>query len=250
MNEIVLSPRVWLTVAAETSRYWLRRQRAMMLVLGLATLVAGLAPFSAPSQESAVVLAVAALYAPLLAGLLAMSGIVADERASGLIVMWFQKPGTLFRSYLIRYLLYLALIAALTLGLAMIVGVAAISSHVFTFFKAVRVGAAALPMALIPAATVFACSAWGARRDSTVAFSIVAVSVALQGVLAFDPGVLARVIKVIAFPIDPIMAIAGGSAYDSDLTRPLAVVAAHLAAWTALGLLGLRYTERALQHGA
>jgi hypothetical protein len=246
VTSVSLSPRVWPTVIEEACRYWLLRHRVMLLCVTAGSVLAVLLALLGQAERSQLILAAVALYSPVAAGLIAMSGIVGDERASGLILLWFQKPGRLLRSYLIRYLLYQALLAGFALGLAAIIGGIGVLAGAFPVGKSFRLAAAMVPLALLPAAIVFAFSAWGVRRDSTVAFLVILASVSASAVVSFDQGALAGVLKTIAFPIDPIMAIVGGEAYDPNLLRPLLTIAAQFTIWSAIGLLGLRHTESTL----
>lgn len=246
MIEPVLQPPIWRTVAQETSRYWLRRHRSLITGVCAAALVATLMAVAGHFDEARSVLAATVFYAPFIAGLMAMSGIVSDDRESGLIVLWLQKPGTLFRVYAVRYALYQALLAACAASLALVLGLIGASTNLFTLSKAVRLGLVIVSVTMIAAAMVFAFSAWGARRDSTVAFFVTVLGVSLAGITAFDRSTLADVLKLAAFPIDSLMAIAGGDAYSSNLVRPVTIVLAQFAVWSGLGLVGLKYTERVL----
>ena len=237
---------LWLTLGTETARCLWRRH--LPLLLGLAASVAlagGLLVTNARISE-AFVLGMS-FYAPFALGLIVMSGLVSDERASGLIVLWLQKPSWLSRTYSIRYGLYLLLLTLVTLMLGLIIGTLGVTAGLFPIAKAVRLSAGMLALALIPAAMVFAFSAWGVRRDAVFAFLVAVIGVSLAGVTSFDRSVPSALIRFLAFPLDPVMAVIGARAQPFGSARAIAIIAAQLAGWSLLGFLGLRFAERLLQ---
>jgi hypothetical protein len=218
------------------------------LLLGLAAsvaLAAGLLVAKAGISE-AFVLGMT-FYAPFALGLVVMSGLVSDERATGLIVLWLQKPTWLSRTYSIRYALYLLLLSVVTLVLGLIIGALGVVGDLFPIAKALRLIAAMLALALVPAAMVFAFSAWGVRRDAVFAFLAVVIGISLAGVTSFDRSTASAVIKLFAFPLDPIMTVISARSHPLSQTRAIAIIAAQLAGWSLLGFLGLRFAERLLQ---
>lgn len=249
MTDLLVSSRVWPTLAAESARYWMRRHRALVPAIAVTTLAGMLSAITGKVDHAQTLIAMIAFFAPFLGGLVSMSGIVVDERESGLILLWFQKPGSLVRSYTIRYALYQALMALFAIALGGIVGGVGAATGLFALTKAARIVGVMLPIALIPAAMVFAFSAWGVRRDSVMAFFVILASVTLGAAFSFDEGVVATTVKAVIFPLDSIQAISGSPAFSAGLARPVALVVSHFAAWTLIGLAGLRYTERALRRG-
>jgi hypothetical protein len=234
------------TLLADASRVFLRRNWLILSLLVVAVCT-GATLAAARVAEARLIMAGIALYAPLVAGFITMSGIVGDERQSGFIVMWFQKPALISGIYALRYGLQVAFLLLFVLALgAMLIGVSALTD-IFTLGKALRFSLAMIPLALIPAAMVFAASAWGARRDSTVTFLLIVVGITLAALKATDEAVASRVIKFLAFPINSIMAIVGAPGYPTQLSRPIAILVAQFAIWTLIGLIGLRRTERLLR---
>lgn len=237
-------------VARETFRFWVRRNLVAFTFIGAAAVAAPLLMFADQIENAPLIAAGLLFYAPVILGLLCMSGIVSDERASGLIVMWFQKPGSLFRAYLTRYVLnQLVLVAGTTLLSAVVVMIGR-STGAFENSSSFRVVIGMLFLAVLPAAVVFAISAFGVRRDSTVALAVLVMSFMFAAVLLRSDHVLAAVVRTVAFPMDAFGAlIASGPAYPPGLARPIGIILAHIVGWSLLGLLGLRYTEHQLKKG-
>ena len=237
---------LWLTLGMETTRCLLRRHFALLLGLAVSVAVAAALLVAKAGISEAFVLGMS-FYAPFALGLVVMSGLVSDERASGLIVLWLQKPAWLSRTYSIRYGLYLLLITLVTLILGFIVGTLGVTANLFPIAKALRLSAGMLALALVPAAMVFAFSAWGVRRDAVFAFLVVVIGISLAGVTAFDRSAASALIRFLAFPLDPVMAVIGSRTQRFGQTQAIAIIAAQLAGWSLLGFLGLRFAERLLQ---
>jgi hypothetical protein len=240
-------------VAAETARYWLRRHRVLLLGLAAVTLALAWSAQGAQGTQGAQgergtqLLSMLVFFAPLVAGLLTMSGIVADERESGIMLLWYQKPGTLFRYYLVRYSLHYLMLAAFALGLGLLTAAVGTALGVVQPDRAARIPLVTLSLASVSAAMVFAFSAWGVRRDSTVALLAIIGSVTVASLFAFDQGLTRDALMAVAFPVDAIQNISGRATATGDLVRALAHVLAQFAAWTSLAVLGLAWTQRALQ---
>src|SRR5262245_48163491 len=93
----------WILVARVLVASWGRRYRGILVAIAaLAAIALGLS-LAGDRSSAQILFGQIMLFSPVIAGLLTMSGIVSDERESGLIVMWFQKPGSLFRTYFVRY---------------------------------------------------------------------------------------------------------------------------------------------------
>jgi hypothetical protein len=237
---------LWLTLWAETGRCLLRRHLALLALIALSALLGATLLFAGLEQGESIILGMA-FYAPFLSGLIIMSGLVSDERASGFFMLWLQKPTPLSRSYAIRYALYLVLLTMVTAALGFAIGGLGVVTDLFTVNKAVRLSAGMIPLALLPATMVFAFSAWGVRRDAVFAFLTVVIGVSLAGVTSFERSAASGFIQFLAFPLDPVMAIIGARSFPLDLTRAIAIICAQLAGWSLLGFLGLRFSERLLQ---
>lgn len=235
-------------VAVESARYWVRRNRALLVgVAGVALLSAAVAVAGQTERSRDII--VLAFWGPLVAGVLTMSGVVSSELESGLVGMWFQKRGTLVRPYLIRYGINQALVVAFALAVAAVVSGVGAAAGLWAAEKALRLPLVALATAVIPASMVFALSAWGVRRDASVAVIVLITSTALAGVTAFDAGRVARIVRALAFPLDAIQTLSGPSPVGQTLGQALAVVVGHILAWSAVGVVGLWYTEGALRRG-
>src|SRR5687767_7041132 len=116
MSDLTRQFGVWPAVLVETGRYWLRRHHILIALVILCALVGALlALLHVDSAKWFLVSSV--IYCPIILGLVCMSGIVSDDRTSGLIVLWFQKPGLMHRAYAIRYVLGLVLLTTLTVPL-------------------------------------------------------------------------------------------------------------------------------------
>ena len=237
-------------VARELFRFWLRRNLVAFTFIGAAAILGTLLMFVDQIEAAPMIVGGLAFLAPVTLGLLCMSGIVADERASGLIVMWFQKPGSLFRAYLTRYLLNQVMLVVGTALLSTVVVIIARSAGAFETNSPFRVVISMLFLAILPAAVAFALSAFGVRRDSTVALVLMLNSFMFAALLLRSEHPVAVVIRTIAFPIDALGALAtGGPAYPPGVARPIAIIFAHVVGWSCLGLIGLRYTEHRLKTG-
>jgi len=245
-----MNPGAWRGgLATESARYWVRRNRTVLVVVTGAVLLGTVMALVGDADRSRKVLAMSVGWGPLVAGVLTMSGIVSAELESGLVVMWFQKPGTLLRPYLVRYLIGQALLVTFALMLAAVAGGIGAAAGLLPVTRALRLPLMAVAVALIPAAMVFALSAWGVRRDATITVVLMISSLTVAAGLAFDQGLMARVLRSMVFPLDAIEALAGASPVTQGLEWPLAVVVGQVVAWSALGAVGLRYTERVLQRG-
>ena len=245
-----LTPGAWQRgVVAESARYWLRRNRTLLVVVTGAVLVGGALVAVDETDRSGTILAMTVGWGPLVAGLLTMSGIVSSELESGLVVMWFQKPGTLVRPYFVRYLIGQALLATFAVLLAAVAGGIGAAAGLLPAARVLRLPLMAAAVALIPAAMVFALSSWGVRRDASIAVILMVSSLAVAAALAFDQSLMARAVRSVVFPLDAIEALSGASPVTHTLGWPLAVVVGQIVAWSALGAVGLRHTERALRRG-
>jgi hypothetical protein len=153
VSEAALPDRVWRTLVLETASSWLRRFRGLFAAIGCVTLLAAVLVFGGQTEAGTRVLAGVVFYAPFIAALLAMSGIVSDELESGLIVMWFQKPGMMFLAYAIRYVLYLFLLAVGAVALAVVVGAISVFAGAFPLARAALIAPVMICVALLVAAT-------------------------------------------------------------------------------------------------
>ena len=237
---------LWTMLAMETGRCVLRRHFPLFALMALSAIIGATLLLVGIEFGESIVLGMA-FYAPFITGLVIMSGLVSDERASGFFLLWLQKPAWLSRSYTIRYALYLLLLTVVTAVLGVVIGGVGIAGDLFTTTKAVKLGAGMIPLALLPAAMVFAFSAWGVRRDAVFAFLTVVIGVSLAGVTSFERSAASGLIQFLAFPLDPVMAIIGARSFPLDLTRAIAIICAQLAGWSLIGFLGLRFSERLLQ---
>jgi hypothetical protein len=212
-----------------------------LLVVGL--FAAALLALTGRRAQCESVLATIAFFSPIVVGVLSMSGIVSDDIESGLVVMWQQKAGALRHIYVTRYLVLQSLVLAFALAVGAIIGIIGYAAGSFTVGKALRLPIGMAILGVLPAAIVFALSAWRARRDSAIAVIIIVASVSLGASFAFDDSVTATVMKAIAFPIDPLQAIVEWPRYGASLLRPFGIVIGQLVAWTAVAAIGLRQLE-------
>jgi hypothetical protein len=228
--------------------YWKRRYRALIVVVGVVVTAAlGVALSGAMERAKAIVAGVVA-FAPVIAALLTMSGIVSDDRESGLILMWFQKPARLFRTYAVRYAISLCVLLVLGALLGVVVTGISITGHLYPVARALRWVFPIWVLSSVTAAMVFAFSAWGARRDSTYALLTIVISFTIGARTVFDDSIRAQLIRAFAFPLDAAGVLAGSLNHISA-QHALLIVLCHFAGWTLFGMLGLRFTEAALSRG-
>ena len=247
MNSTLISTRVWPTVATESIRYWLRRHRLLLWLL-VAGVTAAVATAVAGRIETAdLLLETLLFYVPAFAGLLTMAGIVADERESGIILIWSQKAGSMLRYYVIRYALYQGLLAIFVLALAVLAITLSSAMGLMQEMVLARLPLLMMPMAAITAAIVFAFSAWGARRDSAAALLTIIGSVVIAALLSRQYGPARSIVMAISFPVDALAALGGSEFLRGSVAHPVAIVVGQFIGWTALGLLGLLHTQRTLQ---
>jgi hypothetical protein len=228
--------------------YWKRRYTPLVALIGVAVTAALALALSGQSERARYILAGLTAFAPVAAGLLIMSGIVSEDRESNLILIWFQKPARLVRTYALRYAVSqgVLLLLSTVLGIAM-TGVS-LAGELYPFARALRWLFPIWAFTSVTGAIVFALSAWGARRDSTIALLIIIGSLTIAAKTAFDDSPRAHFIRAFAFPLES-ASVLSGSTTSPSLRYALVVVLAHCVGWTLLGFLGLRFTERALARG-
>ena len=188
----------------------------------------------------------------VLVGMLMPSGVVANERRSGAIMLWAQHPMSLSRFYLQQYSgIQLANLAAQALfGIAAVLAVLPAGAFPATetgvFVRICLLGAMAC-------AVSFAVTALGIRRAAFLALAYYAAS-SIAGrivTLGTDFGVTGTtktILDTLPFLIFPERAIGdlvvgfgSGVAWDWGATG---MVLYHFALWTAIAWLGLRRIER------
>lgn len=193
----------------------------------------------------------------VLIGFLMPGGLVANERQSGVIMLWAQHPMPLSRFYLNRY----AGIQVANLAAQALFGVAAVLAVLpqGASFPATEAGVF-LGICLTGAlacAISFAVSALGIRRAAFMALAYYAASSIASGILTLSaemggaagiPAMLASILEVLPFVIFPSIPITdlvagfeSGVAWDWKATG---MVLYHFALWTAIAVLGLRRIER------
>lgn len=232
----------------EFVRYWIHRQRLLLSVTAIVVATTLVSALTGNLNQADTILGLSLFYLPMIAGLLSMSGIVADDRGTNLMVIWYQKPGRISAMYLKRYATFQVLVILFALVVALLVGGIAIGSGIFAPGKMLRVAAMMLLVGVLTGSSVFCFSAWGVRRDSAVAFIVIVLTVMFAGAFAFDETATGAFVRSIAFPMDAFGAITGSSAYHGKLP-PLLLVLVHIMAWSVGGLVGLWHTERALACG-
>jgi hypothetical protein len=224
---------------------FVRRQRQLLALLGAALVVTAVAGLSGQADRLLELAYSLTFFAPIAIGLTAMSGVVADDLKSGRIVLWYQQPGSLMGWYLRRYgemMLLLCsvgvLLAAITTTMAVLWGELA-PDRIILFFRT------AVVCALIPAAMVFAYSAWGVQRDSVATVLTVAATTAIAISFSFDDSPRGLFMRALAFPIDAMQVITqGGGVYT--VATAWAIILSHLLGWTGIGTLGLYVLPRRL----
>jgi hypothetical protein len=243
MNSSSLSSAAW-----AVRDYWKRRYKTLLVCVGVAVTAAFGVALSGQTERAKAIVAGVVAFAPLVAALLTMSGIVSDDRDSGLILMWFQKPARLFRTYALRYAISQAILVVLGTLLAVVVTGISIVGELYPLARALRWVFPIWVLSSVTAAMVFAFSAWGVRRDSTLALFVIVVSFTLGARTMFDDSLRAQVIRAFTFPLDAAGVLAGSQNHIS-VPHAALIVVAHFFGWTLLGMLGLRYTEAALSRG-
>jgi hypothetical protein len=237
-----------IAIARALSRYWLRRHRPALLVLAAVAVVALVLAFGGQRSRAETLYGQILFFTPVAAGLLSMGGIVSDERQSGLIVMWFQKRGSLFRTYVVRYAIAQGMLFVVSSLFAVCAVTIAVASGVIAPERGLRIAAVLWVFALLPGAMVFAFSACGVKRDALLTLLLILGSIAALAATGLDNSAGAHAVRIIAFPLDAVSTLIGSTAAMSWQTALLTVLA-QCAGWTAFGLAGLRYTAYALTRG-
>lgn len=228
-------------------RYALRRHGRTALLAVAGTLALTLLS-NAGDREPGSAITTVAFYIPIAAGVLMMSGIVSDERRSGMIMLWFQKGDAVWRSYMIRYVSYQLMIAILVAALGVALGIVGIAWAGMTPVRTLRIAAAMIAVSALCGAIVFTFSAWGARRDGALAFLFVLISLMLGSTFVHEEALLGRFVMAVVFPFDAIQSLSGSGPRPEGL-RAIGLILVQLVGWTLLGLIGLRHTERSLRRG-
>lgn len=187
----------------------------------------------------------------VLVGMLMPSGLVANERRSGAIMLWAQHPMPLNRFYLQRYAgIQLANLTAQALfGVAAVLAVLPAGAFPATesgvFVRICLLGAMAC-------AVSFAITALGIRRAAFLALAYYAASSLAGGIIAMGAqfgatGTAKMILDALPFVIFPEGAIGdfvtgfeSGVAWNWNATG---MVLYHFALWTAIAWLGLRRIE-------
>jgi hypothetical protein len=76
---------------------------------------------------------------------------------------------------------------------------------------------------------------------------VIVIGFSLAGITASQSMPLADTVAVLAFPLDAIAAIGGAKTSDPGVPAALAIVLFQFVAWTSVGFVGLKNTERTLQ---
>ena len=190
----------------------------------------------------------------VLIGMLMPGGLVANERRSGVIMLWAQHPMPLSRFYLNRYMG----IQGANLGAQALLGITAVLAVLpASGFPATESGVFVeiCTEGALACAISFAVSALGIRRGAFLALAYYAASGIASGVLTLAAdapvtleGTVALILKVLPFLIFPTIPVndlvAGfesGVAWNWAATG---MVLYHFALWTAVAMLGLRRIER------
>ena len=238
-----------LTIAAwAVLDYWKRRYKKLLVGVGVAVTAAFGVALSGETERARAIVAGVVAFAPIVAALLTMSGIVSDDYESGLMLMWFQKPARLFRTYAARYAISQSVLLVLGLLLGAVVTGISITGGLYPVARALRWVFPIWVLSSVTAAMVFAFSAWGARRDSTYTLLTIVISFTIGARRAFHDSLSAQFIRAVAFPLDAAGVLAGSISHIS-VQYALLIVMSHVVGWTLLGMLGLRYTEAALARG-
>ena len=188
----------------------------------------------------------------VLVGMLMPSGVVANERRSGAIMLWAQHPMPLSRFYLQQYsgIQLTNLVAQGLFGVAAVLAVLPVGAFPATetgvFTRICLLGAMAC-------AVSFAITALGIRRAAFLALAYYAASSLAAGIIALGAelgatGTAKMILDALPFLIFPegaigdlVVGFESGVAWDWDATG---MVLYHFALWTAIAWLGLRRIER------
>jgi hypothetical protein len=172
-------------------------------------------------------------------GLAVPSGIIAGERASGVILLWIQQPGSLLGFYAKRMLL----VQAVNLGLMLPFGFIAAGGAVIEgepVALAFRYGVGMVLVGVLCGFLTIAISSWGVRKDAFVGLAWTIVSVSLGSMLVFDSVRSGGTgwVRYFVFPLDALQQLTTGSAIGEGLVTIFGQMLA-LAAIAALGLVWL-----------
>jgi hypothetical protein len=234
----------------ELLRQAIRRNRLVIAFAAISLVLIGIMGATGRSDQAKSVLSGLSVIAPLVAGILTMGGIVSDDRESGVILLWFQKPRSLIHTYGTVFALKLALLVAFVILIAVAAAAVAIPVHLIDVRRALHFFAAMLGFCLVPATIVFAMSAWRVKRDSTLAFLVMFASVMLGVSVVFDESLYARIVRCLVFPMDPLQVIAKAGPYVHADIRAFLIVIGQVVGWTIIGFVGLRMLSRSLARGS
>ena len=173
-------------------------------------------------------------------GLASLSGLFSHERASGLMLFWSQKQMPIQIFYMKRFVRQFTLLCAWLLFVGAAIALIAAISGLVPYARIARITVAILATGTLLALSTFAFSAWRVRRDSMAAM-LTAVGVYLgMAPMAFaDEGFRRSFIINLAFPLDALAALGGGSRYPDYLLPPGPVITGHFIAWTLIAIAGL-----------
>lgn len=233
-------------VARALAHIWYRQHRRLLAILLGTTVIAWIMLAAGHRDSADGVMRSVVFYGMIAVGMLTMSGAVSEEYRSGLVSLWFQKPGSLVRTYLSRYAFHQGLVVATALIVSVCLFGPSVAVGDIAATRAVRICVAATAMATLTVSVVFAMSALNIKRDAMFGLIVVMGTLTLGAVMAFDEGPVADAVRAVAFPIDSIGAIAGGSAYPKGMTIAIITLAAHYLAWNLIAFAGLRFTSRNL----
>jgi hypothetical protein len=239
----------WPALLPEFGRTWARRHRRLARILAAGAVIGVSAQLLNDEPLGVMLILLVPLVACFGAGAVVMSGIVSDERRSGLLVMWAQQPGSIVKPYAIRYALHLLLLSAFAVVLAAVVIAAAVATGTMTLQAALPIALTALSAATLTAAVVFAMSAWGFRHDGAAALLWALGSLTVAASFAFQESLLARTVTLLAYPADSILGFMNPASLAGGRAQATLVVTCHLLAWSLIGLAGLVHTERTVRRG-
>jgi hypothetical protein len=239
----------WPALLPEFGRTWARKHRRLIRILAASAVIGITAQLLNDEPLGFMLIVLLPLVACFGAGAVVMSGIVSDERHSGLLIMWAQQPGSIVKPYAIRYALHLLLLSAFAVVLAAIAIAVAVTTGTMTLPTALPIVLTALSAATVTAAVVFGMSAWGFRHDGAAALLWALGTLTIAASFSFDGSIAARFVTLLAFPGDSILGFMNPASLAGGRAQAALIVTGQLLAWSFIGLAGLIHTERSVRRG-
>lgn len=239
-------PVTWADIIRTLAGVWFRRHRRTLAILGLAVGASVVLLFAGTKGRGELFIGTVVMFAGFGISMMTMDGIVAEDYRSGLVALWFQKPGSLAQIYVTRYVVLQALTVLAVVAVSGVIVGAMHAAGARSTGTPVRTMISVSAMALLTGAIMFAYSAWNIRREIFATLVTVFGTIVLGAGFAQANGLLAVTIRTMAFPMDSIDAWMRGSPINPAYAGAGWMVLGHFLAWSAIAVVGLLVTTRRL----